>query len=392
MHKLILLRHGESEWNRDNRFTGWTDVDLSEAGIREARRAGQMLLEQKFPLDIAFTSALKRAIRTLWTVLDEMDLMWIPVHRSWRLNERHYGALQGLNKAETAAQYGEEQVKLWRRSYDTRPPALEISDLRFAGQDLLGMPGEALRKLRGNRISMIFQEPMTSLNPVLSIGRQITETLREHRGFHRKQARDEAVELLRLVRIPDPERRLAQYPFELSGGMRQRVMIAMAVACRPDVLIADEPTTALDVTVQAQILDLLLDLQRRIGTAVILVTHDLAVVAQTAQRVLVMYAGRIVEEAPVASLFALPGHPYTLGLLAAMPHLAQAAPDGARGRLAELAGTVPVLDRPAPGCAFAARCSWAVEICHGERPVLAERSPAHRVACWRADDVARGRT
>jgi len=272
------------------------------------------------------------------------------------------------------------------------PPArIHATALRFAGQDLLTMPEDALRKLRGNRISMIFQEPMTSLNPVLSIGRQITETLREHRNLGRQQARDEAMALLRLVRIPDPARRLDQYPFELSGGMRQRVMIAMAVACRPDVLIADEPTTALDVTVQAQILDLLLDLQRRIGTAVILVTHDLAVVAQTAQRVLVMYAGRIVEEAPVQALFARPGHPYTLGLLAAMPHLAAPHSDGVRGRLAELAGTVPVLDRPAPGCSFAARCVWAVERCHDERPRLAEVASMHRVACWRADDVARGR-
>jgi peptide/nickel transport system ATP-binding protein len=265
------------------------------------------------------------------------------------------------------------------------PPArVRARAVRFTDHDLLTISDDALRRLRGDRIAMVFQEPMTSLNPVLTVGRQIVETLREHRGLGRAEAQAEAIELLRLVRIPDPERRLRQYPFELSGGMRQRVMIAIALACRPDVLIADEPTTALDVTVQAQILDLLVDLQRRFGTAVILVTHDLAVVAQTAQRVLVMYAGRIVEEAPVAELFAAPAHPYTRGLLAAMPHVV-ATGDGPRGRLAELAGTVPVLDRAAVGCAFAERCDRASARCTSERPPLETRAAGHRAACWHAE-------
>jgi oligopeptide/dipeptide ABC transporter ATP-binding protein len=268
-----------------------------------------------------------------------------------------------------------------------RPPAfVSAKAVRFADHDLLTISDEALRRLRGDRISMIFQEPMTSLNPVLTVGRQIIETLREHRGLNAAAAQAEAVDLLKLVRIPDPERRLKQYPFELSGGMRQRVMIAIALACRPDVLIADEPTTALDVTVQAQILDLLFDLQKRIGTAVILITHDLGVVAQNARRVLVMYAGRIVEEAPVATLFARPLHPYTLGLLASMPRLAQ----GKRKRLAEIAGTVPVLDRSAPGCAFADRCAHAEPRCREQRPPLESHGPDHRVACLRVDAIARG--
>jgi len=267
-----------------------------------------------------------------------------------------------------------------------RIATLQAVALRLGGQDLLALSEEEMRRLRGNRISMVFQEPMTSLNPVLTVGRQIVETIRTHRGIDSAAATAEAVELLRLVRIPDGERRLRQYPFEMSGGMRQRVMIAMAVACRPAVLLADEPTTALDVTVQAQILDLLQDLQRRIGTAMVLITHDLGVVAQSARRVVVMYAGRKVEEAPVGRLFAEPRHPYTLGLLASMPRIGSSAAGTTRGLLREMSGMVPVMDGRVAGCAFAARCAHAQDICRREAPAPVAVAPGHDVACWRADE------
>jgi peptide/nickel transport system ATP-binding protein len=267
-----------------------------------------------------------------------------------------------------------------------RIATVDAAALRLGGEDLQTLPEEQMRRLRGNRISMVFQEPMTSLNPVLTVGRQIVETIRTHRGVDRAAATAEALELLRLVRIPDGERRLRQYPFEMSGGMRQRVMIAMAVACRPAVLLADEPTAALDVTVQAQILDLLQDLQRRIGTAMVMITHDLGVVAQSARRVVVMYAGRKVEEAPVGRLFAEPRHPYTLGLLASMPRLGSSAAGTTRGRLREMSGMVPVMDGRMAGCAFAARCAHATDICRREAPATVEVAPGHGVACWRADE------
>ena len=272
------------------------------------------------------------------------------------------------------------------RLLPARIATMRAAMLRLGGVDLAALSEEEMRRLRGNRVSMIFQEPMTSLNPVLSVGRQIVETIRTHRGLDRDAATAEALELLRLVRIPDGERRLRQYPFEMSGGMRQRVMIAMAVACRPAVLLADEPTTALDVTVQAQILDLLQDLQRRIGTAMVLITHDLGVVAQSARRVVVMYAGRKVEEAPVARLFADPRHPYTLGLLASMPRLGSSAAAGPRGRLREMAGSVPVMDGRVVGCPFAARCVHAIERCRREAPAPVAVAPDHDVACWRAGE------
>src|SRR5438046_413011 len=222
------------------------------------------------------------------------------------------------------------------------------------GTDLLDLDEDEMREIRGNRISMIFQEPMTSLNPVMRIGDQITEAVRLHREMSRKQAWDQAVEMLRLVRIPVPERRAIEYPHQLSGGMRQRAMIAMALACRPALLIADEPTTALDVTIQAQILALMLDLQKQLGMGLILITHDLGVVAQTAQRVIVMYAGRKVEEAGVKTLFAGPRHPYTRGLMASIPALPQPGrPAGAR--LTEIPGMVPSLTRLPAGCAFVPR-------------------------------------
>ncbi|MBW7970200.1 ABC transporter ATP-binding protein [Bradyrhizobium sp. BR 10289] len=249
---------------------------------------------------------------------------------------------------------------------------------RYAGLDLFGLNDRQLRKLRGGQISMIFQEPMTSLNPALTVGNQIMEALLLHENLPRKAARERAIEMLRLVRVSDPERRLDDYPHQFSGGMRQRVMIAMALACRPKLLIADEPTTALDVTIQAQILKLMLDLRRSTGTAIILITHDLGVVAETCDRVIVMYAGRKVEEARVSELFQRPAHPYTQGLLASKPQV------GARRqgqRLVEIPGTVPSPREVIDGCAFAPRCGLATERCRIERPELRPACERHLVAC-----------
>jgi peptide/nickel transport system ATP-binding protein len=261
------------------------------------------------------------------------------------------------------------------------PPGRIVSGrLAFQGQDLLEKSEGEMRALRGNEISMIFQEPMTSLNPVLTVGRQIAEALELHQGLGRKAAMQRAGEMLKLVHIPEPERRLRQYPHELSGGMRQRVMIAMALACSPKLLIADEPTTALDVTIQAQILDLMRELKARTGAAILLITHDLGVVAEMAERVVVMYAGRKVEEAPVEALFARPLHPYTRGLLGSIPRLGETA--GARKRLAEIPGMVPSLKEPMPGCSFAPRCPLAQPRCRAEYPPLEEKNPGHFAACW----------
>ena len=258
----------------------------------------------------------------------------------------------------------------------------------FEGRDLLELSNAEMRKIRGDAISMIFQEPMTSLNPVLTIGRQIAEALMLHRGLSRDAAEGRAVEMLRLVRMPEAERRVRQYPHELSGGMRQRVMIAMALACEPRLLIADEPTTALDVTIQAQILDLMRELKARTGAAIMLITHDLGVVAEMAQRVIVMYAGRKVEEAPVVDLFTKPRHPYTRGLIDSIPKLGAAGANAtANGRLAEIAGTVPALSQIIVGCAFAPRCAYAVERCRVEYPPLERKAPNHWAACWESDRV-----
>ena len=260
------------------------------------------------------------------------------------------------------------------------PPSAKVSgEARFDGRDLLGARDSELRAVRGREISFIFQEPMTSLNPALTVGRQIGEVLRRHLGMSGAQARDRTLELLDLVGIPAPQRRVGEYPHQLSGGMRQRVMIAMALACDPKVLIADEPTTALDVTIQAGILDLLRDVRERLGTAIVLITHDLGVVADIADRVVVMYAGRKVEEAPVHELFAHPQHPYTVGLLAALP---QASNGSGRRRLQEIPGIVPSLPEPPRACTFAPRCPRADDRSRSEEPPLGEVRPDHLVACF----------
>jgi peptide/nickel transport system ATP-binding protein len=249
---------------------------------------------------------------------------------------------------------------------------------RFEGAELLGASPSRLRKIRGRKISFVFQEPMTSLNPVLRIGNQVEEVVREHMDLPRRAARERVVELLDLVHIPDPLRRVDEYPHQLSGGMRQRVMIAMALACDPKILIADEPTTALDVTIQAGILDLLRELRARLGTAIILITHNLGVVADLADRVVVMYAGRKAEEATVGELFAHPQHPYTIGLLGAVPRAGGAH----NGRLQEIPGRVPSLAELPGHCAFADRCPRADEQSWSEVPELRQVRPNHVVACF----------
>src|ERR1043166_5754216 len=260
------------------------------------------------------------------------------------------------------------------------PPARIAGAIRFQGTDLLTLDEPAMRKIRGNDISMIFQEPMTSLNPVLTIGRQLGETLRLHQGLDRQAAENRAVDMLNLVGIPEARRRVREYPHQFSGGMRQRVMIAMALACNPKLLIADEPTPALHATIQAQILDLMRDLKQRVGAAIILITHDLGVVAEVAERVMVMYAGRKVEEAPVAKLFATPRHPYTQGLLGAVPKLGSSITGQAPG-LAKTPGRAPSLKNRTAGCVSASRCALATDLCRQVAPALESKAPAHVAAC-----------
>jgi peptide/nickel transport system ATP-binding protein len=270
------------------------------------------------------------------------------------------------------------------------PPGKIAGAIRFAGKDLLKLSEREMRRIRGKDISMIFQEPMTSLNPVLSVGRQLRETLRMHEGLERQPADARAEEMLALVGIPEPRRRLSEFPHQLSGGMRQRVMIAIALACSPKLLIADEPTTALDVTIQAQILDLMRNLKHRVGAAIVLITHDLGVVAEVAERVMVMYAGRKVEEAPVADLFRSPRHPYTQGLLGAVPKLGSSL-SGAATRLAEIPGLVPSVKGRIQGCVFANRCPQATDLCRRLAPALALKAPGHVAACHYARrDAAAG--
>lgn len=261
-----------------------------------------------------------------------------------------------------------------------QPPGVYAGGrVMFDGQDLLKLPEPAMRALRGGRIGMIFQEPMTSLNPVYTCGAQIVESLKVHSDLSGRAARDRAIELLDLVRLPSPSKRVDDYPHQLSGGQRQRVMIALALANDPDLLIADEPTTALDVTIQAQILELMQDLQERTGTAILLITHDLGVVAETCDEVVVMYAGSVVERAATSALFSDPQHPYTIGLMAAVPRI-----DVAADRLATIPGSVPPPWEALPGCRFAGRCPLADDTCRNRMPPLAEVTPGHAVACWKA--------
>jgi peptide/nickel transport system ATP-binding protein len=262
---------------------------------------------------------------------------------------------------------------------DMPPGRFEGGEIRWLGRNLIGLSGAEMDKIRAREIGMVFQEPMTSLNPVYPVGAQIVESLRAHGSLSRKAAMDAAVDMLRLVQIPNAERRVGDYPHQFSGGMRQRVMIAMALACRPKLLIADEPTTALDVTIQAQILDLLEDMKARFGMAIMLITHAMGVVAENAQRVAVMYAGKVIEEAPVGALFARPRHPYTQGLIRSIPRVdAQAV---GRVRLEQIAGSVPSLLDPPLGCRFAARCHYAMDACRAAEPPLHEAAPGHKVAC-----------
>jgi peptide/nickel transport system ATP-binding protein len=294
-----------------------------------------------------------------------------------------------VNRGETLALVGESgcgksiTALALLRLLPRRIGRIAAGRILFDGTDLATLDEPAMRRIRGNRIAMIFQEPMTSLNPVLTIGRQIGEVLRLHQGLTRHEADQKTVRLLERVRIPDARRRLGQYPHQLSGGMRQRVMIAMALACSPQLLVADEPTTALDVTIQAQILALLDEIRAETGTAVIMITHDLGVVAEVADRVVVLYAGRAAEQATAAELFANPRHPYTRGLMESVPHMALHRSGQPVARLQEIKGTVPSpFDMP-PGCAFAPRCSLADDACAAV-PMLQDSGGGHAVACWHA--------
>jgi len=262
-----------------------------------------------------------------------------------------------------------------------RPPGRIVSGrILFEGQDLLALPEEQMRRVRGKRISMIFQEPMTSLNPVFRIGDQVAETLRLHEGLSARDAHERAVEMLRLVGIPAPEQRVRDYPHQMSGGMRQRVMIAMALSCRPRLMLADEPTTALDVTIQAQILELIQGIKQEVGTSVILITHDLGVIAEAAQHAAVMYAGWVVEQGPVGTIFSTPLHPYTVGLMHSIPRIGQG--HGGDGYLSVIPGTIPDLLELPSGCKFRDRCSRAMPVCAERQPELVEKTPGHFVRCW----------
>jgi len=297
------------------------------------------------------------------------------------------GITYTVNQGETVAIVGESgcgksvsALSILRLIPD--PPGRVVGGhIRFMGMDILALSDAEIRKVRGRRIAMVFQEPMTSLNPVLTIGRQLTETLEHHLGMTRDAARARAVELLGMVGISDPERRLRQYPHHLSGGMRQRVMIAMALCCEPQLIIADEPTTALDVTIQAQILELMRDLTKRLGVALIIITHNLGVVARYADRVNVMYAGKIIEQGSALQIYHQPSHPYTLGLLKSVPRLDQPR----KKKLDPIEGQPPDLTRLGAGCAFRPRCRYAVERCANEIPALEPVSEGHTSACWQKD-------
>ena len=297
------------------------------------------------------------------------------------------GVSYSLEKGETVGVVGESgcgksvtALSVLRLIPDP-PGKIVDGEIIFEGTDLLQLSSADMRRIRGNDISMIFQEPMTSLNPVFTIGNQITEAVRLHQGLNKRDALAKAVEALRLVGIPVPERRVHEYPHQLSGGMRQRAMIAMALSCNPKVLIADEPTTALDVTIEAQILDLMRTLQEELGTAIIMITHDLGVIADIARKVVVMYAGKVVEQAPVERIFASPNHPYTQGLLQSLPRVDKDA-SGAKQRLQEIPGIVPSLLNLPTGCKFASRCPSVMPQCKEQEPPLEQVAPNHYSACW----------
>jgi len=271
------------------------------------------------------------------------------------------------------------------------PPGRIVSgSIHFEEKDLVKLSLAQMRAIRGNQISMIFQEPMTSLNPVYTVGDQIAETYVTHQGLNQKDALDRAIEMLRVVGISVPERRVHEYPHQLSGGMRQRVMIAMAMACRPKLLIADEPTTALDVTIQAQILDLMLELQEELGMAIMMITHDLGVIAEVSDRVVVMYAGEVMEHSLIDALFTTPCHPYTIGLMASIPQLGAKFKRG-KQPLKEISGIVPNLIRLPPGCLFAPRCDKVMDRCREERPPLFSLSEDHGVRCWLVEEKTSAR-
>jgi peptide/nickel transport system ATP-binding protein len=318
--------------------------------------------------------------------------------------QTHFGTLDGVIRAvdglsfhidhgETVAIVGESgcgksvtSMSILRLVQE--PPGKIAGRILFEDRNLLALSEVEMRAIRGKDIGMIFQEPMTSLNPVLTIGRQIGEAFRLHEGLSRREARHRSIEMLALVGIPEAARRIGEYPHQLSGGMRQRVVIAMALACDPRLLIADEPTTALDVTIQAQILELMRDLKRRVGAAIMLITHDLGVVAEMAERVIVMYAGRKVEEAPVDEIFSRPMHPYTQGLLGAVPKLGSSLGLDRRTKLTEIRGRVPSLSEKIVGCAFADRCPIATQVCREVEPAVAPKRDGHLVACHYAQGVA----
>ena len=315
--------------------------------------------------------------------------------------QTHFGTLDGvvraveglsfhINAGETVAIVGESgcgksvtSMSILRLIQE--PPGKIAGKIRFKGRDLLELSDAEMRQIRGKDISMIFQEPMTSLNPVLTVGKQIGETVRLHEGLSQADADKRSIAMLDLVGIPEARRRVREYPHQLSGGMRQRVMIAMALACSPQLLIADEPTTALDVTIQAQILDLMRDLKTRVGAAIMLITHDLGVVAEMAERVVVMYAGRKVEEGTALAIFGNPLHPYTRGLLGAVPKLGSSLTGEGRTKLTEIAGQVPSLRLKIVGCAFAGRCPIVTDLCRSVAPAVEAKTPGHYAACHYAE-------
>ena len=296
-----------------------------------------------------------------------------------------------IDAGETVSVVGESgcgksvMAKTVLKLIDMPPGKIVAGRVLWQGRDLVPLAADEMRKIRAKEIAIVFQEPMTSLNPVYTVGEQIAESVRLHEGVSRKAAMERAVEMLRLVHIPTPQRRIDDYPHQFSGGMRQRVMIAIALACNPKLLIADEPTTALDVTIQAQILDLLAELKERLGMAIMLITHAMGVVAEVAQKVVVMYAGKVVEEASVEDLFAHPRHPYTQGLIRSIPRIDLAAVS--KARLEAIPGTVPRLIEPREGCRFAARCRFAIAQCVEATPPLRELTPGHKVACIRAEEI-----